>query len=483
MDYKYQSDLQFNDLDNFTSEHKNNDASSITQNTYKNFNPIFKEISQSQEEYIDLYNAMGKFYNDIWNNNVPNYFQSFKELNIHTIIVYQLKQNQAPDYQDKIIDIVDRLTSDKSSIKYSIDLVEAGIIPVLIELYFNLKNNLKIIDIFSNIVTKNINLKNQILEKVDYNLIFMQLIQDSVPSEQKIVYRNFLHSILVWDDFTIEIMQTYLKYSKVLLEQWRKDIKYPTYIFKIVITHFCEFQHVHSDLYLPFQEYVREIELPNLIISVLEENSDFIEDNQISPETPYDCQDNSKSIFIYTLLNILAIIFEKPVNFNLNLQLFAVLAKSKYEKIRKEAIFAIGNLFESMPETIQQMPLDYFELLRFYIDRSKSVTKIESLICCATAICFSNHTTRLYFVHNNILYNLAESIYCGDNTLLYMIINSIARLIEAISIESGPNAAIEAFFDAVGDEISEIELKFADANCVEAIMNLKKVINELKSES
>lgn len=453
-----------------------------------NYDDIFEKICNSKDNYAKLFYFLSELHSLIKNGNIVPYFQSFNEYKINYIIVGLLKVKQIDDIQF-IIEIMNQLIY--SSDKYLYDLVDANVIPNLIDLYYDRSDiYITIIKSFSLIAQKNKDFKDEIYGVVDIERLFTFLLDSMAPKQQKDACLKLLDSFLRWNDFQDEFIQMCLFYLKKLLEQWKCDPYLTRDIIDIIFNTICDFQtpnqQFNTNVYELFQSYSREIQLVDIILSTIEEIFDCVQ-NYNDPEYPKndDGSDAEKikikimySIFC-RLLDFVGIYFEKPVDFQLNLQFFIDLANTDDKKIRCLTLFLIGNMFESMPETINMMmSLEFFNLVDCYIEESDNETRMESYICCSTAICFCDNETRNYFIENGFLSQLFETISTLDDQILYMLVNAITRMIETINIEKGPYEALEAFREASEDDISTIQFSVKNnAKAIEALDKMMCVVN------
>lgn len=465
-------------------------SSKVSQLSIYNINILFQQIQKS-ETFPELYSNFDKFYLHVKRNSIP-YFRSFHDLEINHKIVNFLKEKNIKS-KILILHIIASLLY-YSPDQYFNDLNESNFISPLIELFTEESElYLLLIEIYTYISKKSQELKNQILKVVDINLIFSKLGNDSISEEEKKYYFDFLVSVLYWYDFDFEFVQIYLDHAKLFLQGWKSNIWLPLQLFLIIVDYICDFQkYADKEIYPIFQSYVRESQIIDLALSFLMENEEFIQKQQDieyrnSLQKEFDKDGSQFSVnkilnLIITLIQFSSFVFEMPVDFKVNLQFFCFLANNNEKLIRIQSIFSIGNLFESMPETIFEMAsLGFFDLLKNYIDDADNETKIESLTCCATAICFSDYTTRIYFAHNDYLSFLMESIPSLDNkSLSYMIIDSVTWLIETIVIESGPRYALE-LFDDERDNLSMFEVSSeTDQKVNQALTRLKNKIDEIE---
>jgi hypothetical protein len=121
--------------------------------------------------------------------------------------------------------------------------------------------------------------------------------------------------------------------------------------------------------------------------------------------------------------------------------------------VRQAALMAFGNLFESMPEAIEEAGNhQFFEYLVFLIARAEcsEATRAEAMVCAATAICYGGFGLHVWFIEQGILPFFCDLVGTRANAMLYMAVNATKILFDAMVAARGEGAALDCFEEAGG---------------------------------
>ncbi|OHT04053.1 hypothetical protein TRFO_28483 [Tritrichomonas foetus] len=482
MEYKQSSNLILQTqlfLDDHNFKEENNNAQTVVASIgLVHIDALLQEISDSYRENgsIGIINSLSKLL--VCARNAINYHIKFKELSINQWIVDMLGTNHSIENQNIAIDLITNLANQPEDF-FLTDLIECNVISALIDLYYKrCDDNIIIVQALSFIISKNVNYRNQVLENIELNQFFSPLLSNSTgESNHLTIYLNFLWNVLIWEDLPNDAVQLYFAFAKRILPQWINKSTIISDLFNIIREKISD----HPN----FQTFVREIDLISRVFETLETVLAFLD--YTKPKTKYHINEehnpNKFNDLIKSLVCFLGVTFEQPIETEINFVLLRKLVEHPKKDIKIVTIFAIGNLFESMPETIAIFnESNLFQTLYYYIENEDAETKIESVICCSTAICFSTNEMRQKFIENNFLPILCDTLAVKEIGLRYLVVRAVISIIDTICIGFGNQAALEAMEDAdisgIFDYIDELT---PDNEFIAALNDLKTKIEEIKS--
>ena len=453
---------------------KDSESLNVKSFSFVDIEQIFQEIFQGNQEnnFPMKMNAISKL--QTYSRHHINYSILFQTLKINEIIVEMLGVGFSIENQNIAIEIITRLAYISNSEKknsqsesYLNDLVEANVIPALINLYYKrCDDNDAIVQAFAYIIKNNLDLRNQILNQIEISQFFRPLIGKMYNDQgNSKIYIQFLYNIIEMKNCPDNVVELYLSFTNEFLKQWINKPSTTNLMLSIIVE--CISDHPN------FNAYVREIHMIDTALELIKEkiNNDFLTN----------------------LLRFIGIVFENPVDFYIDLPFFHSLSQHQNQKVRICALFAIGNLFESTPITITQMySLGFFDTLNLILEKYDGDTKKEAIICYAHAICFSNFEMRNKFLTSNCEdintnFNLVEIICEGtvliDVKLRYIIVQALSLLLETLAATSSSSEAINIFKSLDGFEILD-SLNVSDDNDKfnAAVNQLKNTIQSMIDE-
>jgi hypothetical protein len=391
------------------------------------------------------------------------FFRSFVECALPQIIVEFLNPKYSLKDQNSAITIVTRSAFFHTS-DYFDALMSAGVLQALLRAQdFRIEDQAVYLQAFCFILKRNPTVITEILDAMDqqhFANIFARVLSPQVNDDLGSHFATFLVTMAAFG-LPRELILMYLRCVKKLMQLFMP--------MKPFVRDLLDCLSAPHFFRMPFyQKMLRETGFAPFLLDFAIGNSQRLSD-----------------VDLWAVLSFLAAIFECPVAFPIEIAVFLSWCRDSRMVIRQAALFVIGNMFESMPETIDLlMDINFFDLLIAYIcgNELDQGIRTEAMVCAASAIVFGSHTVQVGFLSDDFLASFFDGMGTGGNDLIFMMVDAMRVLFLAAETENGTRAALE-LFEANGGSQAMVDAEDAanwDERVVGAWQLLKEVIQRAK---
>ena len=334
------------------------------------------------------------------------YYNTFEIGGICTELLNLLHWNYADETRHLAMSVIISLISNTETLMYLSVLIKNGLVDSLFQLYKSFDDPY-ICYIFYVICSRDDCYAELIFPKIVFKDLFTDL-----KSENQEKVKCYLLFIKSYGERYLSINEMFYLLEQTFDFLQNYDL-YPLQSYKLL--NLVNSKFIPDESFLKkIHDIIREKKYINISLNVLESIK----------------SSNTSKKLINCILNFVGLVFEQSVDIDIiNFDTFVYLTKNK-ESINY-VLFVVGNMFESIPSTIDIMyKKGYFEMLQKMFTKFDISVRKEIVICCSTAICFSKNVHK-YFIETNFIEIIIDSSLIYSN-LRYMLIDAILSLLKTI---------------------------------------------------